>query len=515
MAKSTMAKTMLPLDRFRWTDEIVTHWARWNPSGVALTDGESRISYGLLDRFINGVAAQFKNAGAGPGDRILILCETSIASTLAVFAAHRMRAWAVPVNARLSVQEVEQIAAHCQPRIVVTTETVSPNAKAHGARYQTEALGLLGDHGGAIGRYPNPGAPEEVTGDPTLDVGALIYTSGTTGSPKGVMVTHDNLVFVGGRASHTRQLTADDKVYAVLPQSHVFGLASVTLGTLYQGATLRVDARFAPDTVAHLLAEEGITIFQGVPQMHAALLAYQARGAKLTAPNLRYISSGGAPLDPGLKQRVEQAFGLPLQNGYGLTETAATVTVTDLGAPVDYISSGVLIPDVEMQFWDATKSAPAALGDVGEVWIRGRLVMRGYYKEPEKTAEAVDADGWYRSGDLGRMDEGGHLHIVGRLKELIIRSGFNVYPPDVEGVLTHHPDIAIAAVLGAPAEDGNEEVVAFLQPRPDADVDIEEMKAFAADRLAPYKRPSRYVVMDTLPASGTGKLLKHKLRGFL
>jgi long-chain acyl-CoA synthetase len=248
--------------------------------------------------------------------------------------------------------------------------------------------------------------------------------------------------------------------------------------------------------------------------MYARLVALaEARGG-LSAPHLRYISSGGAPLDVGLKARVEALWGINLHNGYGLTETAPTVTTTRIEAPADDESTGPAIPDVDLRI-AGPDGKPVETGGVGEIEVRGRLVMKGYYHAPEDTAATITPDGYLKSGDLGRLDARGHLYVVGRAKELIIRSGFNVYPPEVEGVLTTHPDVAVAAVLGRKTGDGNEEVVAFLQPKAGRTIDMDAIRAHAAERLAPYKRPCDYRIMAELPAAATGKLLKHKLRDAL
>ncbi|MCP1335340.1 class I adenylate-forming enzyme family protein [Futiania mangrovi] len=501
----------LPIGRFRWLDEPVRHWAGVTPERVAVGDGRLSLSYSALDAAVDRMAERLAELGVQAGDRVTIVLENSVAGAVTLLACARMRAWAVPLNARLSDREIDAIADHCGPRVMVFTDAAS-----HDARHQADRLGAAEDAAfgqlGARVRVLEPSWPEPVSADPVEQVAALIYTSGTTGAPKGVMLTHDNLVFVAGRSSVTRFLNREDRVYGVLPMSHVFGLASVLCGTLYQGARLDAVARFQAEECARALAEDGVTIYQGVPQMHARLVSLaKVRGAPLPAPRLRYMSSGGAPLDIGLKIAMEAMWGQPLHNGYGLTETSPTVTTTPTDAPARDASSGKLMPDVEVRIADPETGAALAPGAVGEIQVRGRLVMKGYYRDPAQTEAVMTADGFFRSGDLGRMTEEGELYVVGRLKELIIRSGFNVYPPEVEAVLTGHPDVAISAVVGKEI-DGNEEVVAFLQPVPGRTLDEAELRAFVESRLAPYKRPSRYVVMEELPATSTGKLLKARLR---
>jgi acyl-CoA synthetase (AMP-forming)/AMP-acid ligase II len=272
--------------------------------------------------------------------------------------------------------------------------------------------------------------------------------------------------------------------------------------------------RFAPDEAARARAEDGITVFQRAPQMNARLLALaKSRGRPVAAPTLRYTSAGGAPLDLALKQQIEAMWGLPLHNGYGLTEASPTVSTTEIERPALDHSCGPPLPGVEVEI-AALDGSALPPGEVGEIRVRGRLVMRGYYRDPALTAATVTPDRWLRTGDLGRLGPEGDLYVEGRLKELIIRSDFNVYPPEVETVLTAHPDVALSAVLGR-AVSGNEEVVAFVQPVPGRSLSIPELQAFVEQRLAPYKRPAEYRVLAELPATATGKLLKARLRELL
>ncbi|WP_230686037.1 class I adenylate-forming enzyme family protein, partial [Burkholderia gladioli] len=340
---------------------------------------------------------------------------------------------------------------------------------------------------------------------------ALIYTTGTTGTPKGVMLSHRNLLFVAAVSSTLRRVSASDVVYTVLPVSHVYGLASVCLGSLCAGATLRLAPRFVPEAVRRALADERVTIFQGVPAMHAKLLDHlQAHGHAWQAPQLRFVYSGGSPLDADLKARVERVYGLPLHNGYGMTESSPTVAQTLLEAPRGDCSVGVPIPGIEVRLVDP-ELKPVPPGEVGEIVVRGPNVMLGYYRNPEATRAAVTTEGWLRTGDLARAAADGALSIAGRSKELIIRSGFNVYPAEVEHVLNAHPAVVQSAVIGR-AVPGNEEVLAFVELTPGAALAADELDAWCAARLAPYKRPARIVAVEALPAASTGKVLKHRLR---
>ncbi|HMX17086.1 MAG TPA: AMP-binding protein, partial [Rhodocyclaceae bacterium] len=341
-------------------------------------------------------------------------------------------------------------------------------------------------------------------------VAALVYTSGTSGNPKGVMLTHRNLCFVAGNNRVNRRMTPEDKVYGVLPISHVYGLASITVSTLHSGGCLVLEPRFDPGRVARALAEDGITILHGVPAMYAKLLEWGRRpGNRLAAPRLRVAQGGGAPLDQNFKDEFEATFGLPLHNGYGMTESSPSIAQTRLDAPRRDCAVGPPIPGLEIRI--VKEGVGVAPGEVGELHVRGPNVMAGYYRAPELTREAVDAEGWLNTGDLARQAPDGALYIVGRAKELIIRSGFNVYPVEVEQVINGHPEVVHSAVVGRHVP-GNEEVVAYVEPVPGSRLTAGELAAWLAGVLSPYKRPSEIVILDHLPATATGKILKNALR---
>ena len=239
----------------------------------------------------------------------------------------------------------------------------------------------------------------------------------------------------------------------------------------------------------------------------ASTAPWRAR-TRLDLPHLKLISASGAPLDLALKEGTERLFGLTLHNGYGITECSPTIAMTGRDRPRRDEAVGEPIPGIEVRLLGPDRR-PVAPGGVGEIHVRGPGLMQGYYRAPELTAAAIDAEGWFNTGDLARLEDGA-LWIVGRSKELIIRSGFNVHPPEVEAVLNAHPDVTVSAVVGRKVP-GNEEVVAFVQLRPGAATTARDLAAFAAGRLAPYKRPAEIVVLDTLPTNPTGKILKQQL----
>ncbi|MFL9963961.1 AMP-binding protein [Paraburkholderia sediminicola] len=495
--------------------EIPALAAARDPRHVALIEDARRLTSAQLLQAVDAVTALLREWGVRGGDRVMIVAENSIAQIVLLFAAARLDAWALVSNARLSAAELDSIRVHAQPRVVAYAVESSSDAGQHAERHQAmDAPSITPDIGAWSYTVDNAVQAEPVEAANDRQCAALIYTTGTTGAPKGVMLSHRNLLYIAAVSSRLRKVGPEDVVYAVLPISHVYGFASVCLGSLHAGATLRLAPRFTPQAVRRALADERVSIFQGVPAMHAKLLEHlQTQGLAWSAPHLRFAYSGGSPLDAALKEQVEAVYGLPLHNGYGMTESSPTVSHTMLDAPRSDCSVGEVIPGVEVKFvgLDGVDAAP---GEIGELWVRGPNAMLGYYRSPEQTRAAVTADGWLKTGDLARQGADGALHIVGRSKELIIRSGFNVYPAEVEHVLNAHPRVVQSAVIGR-AVEGNEEVIAFVELIAGANVTPAELIAWCGERLAPYKRPAELKVLAALPAASTGKILKHRLREFI
>lgn len=479
---------------------------------MALVDTRRRHTWNDLDEARREWAAHLARIGVRPGDRVMVVGENSPAMAMALFAVTTAGAWVVNVNARLSAREIGAIRAHSGARRVIYLLEASPDARAH-AQADAGATPFGGEAWGAcaISASNEDAVPEAPTGDAALDVAALLYTTGTTGEPKAVMLTHANLLFIARNSQVLRHLVPEDRVLGLLPLSHVYGMASVGLGSLMSGASIHFQARFGPAAAAAWIRDEGLTVCQGVPAMYAKLVQHlRAQGAtRFEAPALRFLYAGGSPLALELKRDVEAFFGLPLHNGYGLTEASPTLTQTRPESPRDDVSVGPAIPGVELRLVDR-EGRDVPEGDVGELWARGPNVMKGYFRNPEATAQALKAGGWLATGDLARRDASGAYFIEGRSKELIIRSGFNVFPVEVEAVLNAHPSVGQSAVVGR-SVDGDEEVVAFVEAAAGASIDEQALQAHCAAQLAPYKRPARIVVLAALPAAPSGKVLKGQL----
>ena len=465
------------------------------------------MTLGQLAVQVNALEAELRDAGVRLGDRVLVAAENCPEHVALVLACSRVGAWACGVNARMTASELAGFAAKADARVLYFTVGVSEAARQHAQQHDTRESVLP-----ALRRTLADLGATAQTGDLAERVAAIIFTSGTTGQPKGVMLTHAGLLQFGKVSAQSRQLVPTDRSYAYLPMTHIFGLGTVLMASLHAGAGLLMRSQFDPADVFDALAHQGLTQLQGPPAMFTRLLAWlDSQGIDHpAAPDLRYVYTGAAPLDLSVKKAIEARFGQPLHHGYGLSEYAGALTLCRKGEWRDDTSAGYLVEGAELRIVDAQgHDLPA--GETGEIWMRGVGLMPGYFRDPEITDQVMKPGGWYASGDLGRQDADGALQVVGRLKEMIIRSGFNVYPGEVEAVFLAWPGVQRAAVAGRKTADGNEDILAFIEPKPGAQLDLDALKAHAHEHLSPYKRPSVVALVAEMPMTLSGKVLKREL----
>jgi long-chain acyl-CoA synthetase len=399
----------------------------------------------------------------------------------AALGALRLGAIVVPLNALLAPPEVEARLEASGPRAFVEhEEELDGNAEP--------AADLI----------------ERDDADPAV----LLFTSGTSGKPKGAILTHGSLHAAARNAADALELGPRDVVLGAAPFSHVLGLSTGVVSTLLSGAAIAVVRRFEAEPTLALMAETRTTILLGVPTMCIALC--QAARSAEALPPVRIAHVGGAAVPVEVARDFERTFGGEVYEGYGLTELSGLATTYVRNQTRKPGSVGMPLGSSELRIV-SLEGEPLPAGEVGEVEFRGPSVIPGYWEDPQATAEAIDADGWLATGDLGYLDEDGYLFLVDRKKELIIRGGYSVYPREVEEALYAHPDVLEAAVIGLPDETLGEEVAAVVVPRPGTAPTAEGIQAWAKERVAAYKYPRRVIFVDALPKGPTGKILKRAI----
>ena len=460
------------------------------------------------------LAHALRRLGIGPGDRVLVMlpnCPEVIQSYGAIL---RCGGVIVPVIFLLGEREVAHIVADSEAKVVITSADLLGKVEAQIGVLPTLHHVLLVD-GGGDGTTRSLAA--EAAGEPDTfpavdrrpdDLAVILYTSGTTGLPKGVALSHDNLESNARSAASLNELGRDDWAVAVLPLSHSYGLTVMNAGHLL-GSRAALLRWFHPEAVLQTIQEFRAVSMSAVPTMLLYLLNYP-EADRFDTRSMRAWGSGAAPLPTEIVEPFERKFGGRILEGYGLTEASPVVSAHRLSGPRKVGSVGCAIPGVEVSIQDDSDRALPA-GEVGEVCVRGRSVMVGYYRNPEETARTVRA-GWLHTGDMGRLDEDGFLFIVERKKDLIIRGGFNIYPREVEEVLYAHPKVAEAAVVGMKDELMGEGVLAFVVLRSGERASAEEIGAFCEGRLARFKCPKEIRFVDSLPKSPIGKILRKELR---
>ncbi|BCY09398.1 long-chain fatty acid--CoA ligase [Actinoplanes sp. L3-i22] len=495
---------------------ILRESANARPGAPAIICDQGAMTYAELDARSDAVAAALTARGVRPGDRVALQLPNVPEFPIAFYGILKAGAVAVPLNVLLRAPEIAYQLSDSGTRLLITWGTLLGDATKGAAQAGVADCYAAG---------PGPVDPVRPFAELTVpvplrqpladrepqDVAAIVYTSGTTGRPKGAELTHLQLYMNADIPGRLFELRPDDVVLTVLPLFHVFGLSSTMNAGIRFGAALSLVPRFTPDAVLGAIARDRATIFDGVPTMFTALLAHPD-AARYDTSCLRVCISGGDAIPAPVMDGFEQRFGVPILEGYGMTETAATISFNCTEKDRRVYSVGRPVWGVEVQVWDESGyPLPAGSSNVGELVTRGYHTMRGYHDDPAATAEAF-AGGWFHTGDLGYFDADGFLFIVDRKKEIIIRGGYNVYPREVEEVLHQHPGILTAAVIGVPDERLGQEVKAFVVPRPGPAPTAAEVIAHCRERLAAYKYPRVVELRSSLPLSGAGKVLKKELR---
>ena len=461
------------------------------------------------------IAAGLGELGISAGERVVVTMANCPEVGVMYNALWRAGAVVTPATFVLAADELAHVIADAEASAVVTTPDLLPKV-IEAATGLEHVRWLLCTEPAGMGVIPlrqlEQAEPAAVVPRADDDLAALLYTGGTTGRAKGVMLSHANLHYTGRAAYEVSHVPGINRALVTLPLSHAYGLLVTLTGIHSDEQPISVLLRwFDPQSFLELIGEHRLQLSSVVPSMLQILLSQPLEDHDLSS--LSYLTSGGAPLAP----EVERAFvrrvpTVSIRQGYGMTETASLVA-TNPPARTRAGSVGLPVPGTEVRIADE-HGRPLPAGQAGEVWCRSPGVMRGYWRSPEATAQTL-ADGWLRTGDIGRLDEDGYLYIVDRKKDLIIRGGFNVYPRDVEDALVRHPAVEIAAVIGRPDGRLGEEVVAFVALRPEARITSEELIGWAREHIGGYKYPRELHLVDSVPVTAVGKIDRKALRATL
>jgi long-chain acyl-CoA synthetase len=473
---------------------------------LLLEDGRM-VTYGDLRHATTAARDQLVEAGIHPGDRVALLSSNHPDFVVAYLAVLGLGAVAVPLNPTSPDAELSR-----ELETITAAALVAAGAGVRAAAGLNRPILALTGPGPAVdGASPGP-APAPVLDRQPSDLAVLSFTAGTGGAPRPAMLTHGNLLAnIEQVHRHGRGAVAsDDVVLGVLPLFHILGLNAVLGGALSAGAAVLLLDHFDPPTDLGLIVRHGVTLLLGPPTMYAALAAVPSAGPEAMA-TVRLAYCGAAPLPLEVAEAWQRRFGQRLLQGYGLTEASPVVTsaLPDQEAPPT--SVGVPLPGVQVRLVDE-EGEDALSGDPGELWVQGDNVFPGYWQDDEATRQVLTTDGWLRTGDVAVAGDDGQLYIVDRAKDLIIVSGFNVYPMEVEDALLDHPAVAEAAVVSATDPYRGERIRAFVVLRPGAELTTEQLTAFCSERLASYKCPSDISFVPSLPHGLAGKLLRRALR---
>jgi long-chain acyl-CoA synthetase len=503
--------------------------AREAPTKTAVIFNDMKLNYATVNAAANQVANGLASIGIQPGDKVALTCPNLPFFPIIYYGILKVGAVVVPLNVLLKGREVAYHLGDADAKAYFCFQG-TPDLPMGQFGYEGFQQTPTCEHFFMITADPAGRSPIEETmtlgqlmygRPPTFDTAntrpddtaVILYTSGTTGSPKGAELTHSNML-LNARLSDTMYHSEADDVHLVtLPLFHSFG-QTVQMNTgFYNKAALSLLPRFDADAALSIMERDNVTIFAGVPTMYWAMLNHpnpEKFDLAKIARNLRLAVSGGSAMPVEVMRAFGEKFGVQILEGYGLSETSPVATFNRLDRPPKAGSIGLPVWGVQVRLVDPLDH-DVAQGDMGEILLKGHNVMKGYYKKPEATAEAMRG-GWFHTGDLGRVDEDGYIYITDRVKDMIIRGGFNVYPREIEEVMMTHPAVSLAAVVGVPHESHGEEVKAYVILKQGQSASEGELVAWCRDCMASYKHPRIIEIRETLPMTATGKILKRELR---
>src|SRR6266545_5361914 len=495
---------------------FVLQRARQLGAKPALIDGPSgrTITYEQLPGLIARVAAGLAQRGLRKGDRLAIFSPNLPEYAIAFHAVASLGGVVTTANPLYTARELANQLNDSRARFLLTVPPFLATAREAAGQSSVKQIFVVGEDEGATpfaALLQNDGQPPNVTIDPHEDLVALPYSSGTTGLPKGVMLSHYNLVAqlceIDG-IPDTQLIAESDTVLAFLPFFHIYGMAAFMNLSLYQGATVVTMPRFDLEHYLELVQKYHVSVLHLVPPI-ALALAKHPIVANYDLSKIRGAFSAAAPLSETVANALFDRVGFRVSQAVGLTESGATHLGPNLPDKIKPASAGRVVPNTECKIVDVVSGTTLAPHQQGEIWVRGPTVMRGYLNRPDATAETIDAEGWLRTGDIGYADEDGYFYLVDRAKELIKYKGYQVAPAELEAVLLAHPAIADAAVIGIADEEAGEVPKAFVVRK--GEITAEELIAFVATRVAPHKKVRAVEFIDQLPKSLTGKLLRRVL----
>jgi len=467
-------------------------------TAVAVIQDDRRVSYDELRARVEAMRALLQSMGIGRNDRVAVACSNDVHFIVATLGALGAGCVVAPINPHAPINELKRKLVPLQPACIVIG-SIARDMLEHPDEFDAPLVDM------EVVADSVDSAPPILDVDPD-DLAFLLSTSGVSGAPKIAMLSHDNLAWVQEQivGDGPQQLRSNDVSLATLPPAHILGLNLVILSTLRAGGALVLQHRFDVDVSLQLVREHQVTMLVGAPPMWQRWAAADAPADAMAS--VRFARSGAASLPADVYERIKSHLGVEVRQGYGLTETSAALA-SGRGLDVRVTSVGKPLPGVEMVLVD-DDGEPVDIGDIGEVVVRAPSVFKGYLDDPEATASILTSDGWLWTGDVGVFDDDGYLYLVDRVKDIIIVSGFNVYPAEVEDVLMEHPAVRGAVVVGGAHGATGETVIAHVS----GDVTVEELEAFAASHLSRYKRPTEYQLVDELPQTSAGKRLRRELR---